>query len=189
MIIDVTELMNHRADCIDIDYVFDPSHTDCETVDLPDDITIPENGISVKGEITDSLGQLLFRAHITATYITGCARCLDETTATVEFDIERSLLTSSAAKNVRDTHLSDDGEWDGITDDVLTVNDARIIPDGEIITELSLELPALILCSPDCPGLCPKCGKNLKNGECNCKNTKEINPNFAILQKLLENQE
>ena len=188
MIIDVTELMNHRAEKIAVDYAFDLSHTDCETVDLSDDITIPDGGIKVVGTISDSFGRLLFSAHVTATYLTSCARCLDEISGTVEFDVERSLLTSEGGKGMRDSHLTDDGEWDGITDDVLTVNDARIIPDAEIVTELSLELPTLSLCSPDCPGLCPKCGKNLKNGDCGCKNQKEINPNFAILQKLLDNQ-
>ena len=189
MIIDVTELMNHRSDRIDFDYTFDPAHTDCETAFLPDDISIPDGGIRVSGSAFDSLGQLVFSAHVTAKYVTSCARCLDEITETVEFDIERSLLTESLGKGSRDHHLSDDNEWDGLTDDVLYVSDAQIVPDDEIITELSLELPTLSLCSPDCPGLCPKCGKRLRDGDCGCREKKEINPKLAILQKLLENPE
>jgi len=187
MILDVTELLNHRASKIDFDYTFDPSHADCDLVDLPADVSVPENGIRVQGSAFDSLGQLLFSAHVSATYVTSCARCLDEITETAEFDIERTLLVDEPKKNVRDRHLSDDNEWDGITDDVLYVNDARIVPDGEIVSELSLELPTLSLCSPDCPGLCPKCGKKLADGDCGCKEEKYVNPNFAILQKLLEN--
>ena len=186
MIIDVTELMNHRTEKIGLDYTFDAAHADCPLVDLPGDVTIPENGIHVTGCVCDSLGLLMFRAHVSAEYKTSCARCLDEVTGKVEFDIERSLITSGGHGSC-DSHISDDGEWDGETDDVLAVNDARIIPDGEIFTELSLELPVLSLCSPDCPGLCRKCGKKLKDGPCGCENEKEINPNFAILQKLLDN--
>lgn len=189
MIIDVTELLNHRISKLDFDYSFDPEHADCDLVDLPDDVTIPENGIRVTGSAYDSLGQLLFSAHVSAEFITSCARCLDEITETVEFDIERTILTGQPAKNARDTHLSEDNEWDGLTDDVMYVNDARIIPDGEIVSELSLELPTLSLCSPDCPGLCPKCGKKLRDGDCGCREEKEINPKLAILQKLLDNQE
>ena len=188
MIIDVTELLNHRSEKIGFDYAFDPSHADCELVDLPSDITVPENGIRVVGSAYDSLGRLVFKAHVKASYVTSCARCLDEITDTVEFDIERSLLTGISGKGARDAHISADGEWDGVTEDVLYVSDARIIPDGEIITELSLELPTLSLCSHDCPGLCPKCGKKLKDGPCSCSEKKEINPNFQILQKLLDNQ-
>lgn len=189
MTLEITELLNHRVSRIDFDYCFDILHADCELVDLPDDVSIPENGIRVSGKVFESLGQLMFSAHITVTFVTTCARCLDEITDTLEFDMERTVLTDQSAKGGRDSHLSDSGEWDGVTDDVLYVSDARIIPDGDIVTEISLELPTLSLCSPDCPGLCPKCGKKLKDGDCGCREKKEINPNFAILQKLLEKQE
>ena len=85
--------------------------------------------------------------------------------------------------------MSDDGEWDGELDDVMYVTDARIIPDADVIEEVSLELPVFLLCSEDCPGLCQKCGHRLKDGDCGCKEEKEINPKLAILKKLLENQE
>lgn len=189
MTIDITELLNHRVSTIDVDYSFDMLHADGELVDLPDDVSIPENAIRVEGKVHESLGQLMFSAHVTATYITSCARCLDEIEKTVEFDIERTLLTDQGAKGGRDVHLSDSGEWDGMTDDVLYINEARISADSDIITELALELPTLSLCSPDCPGLCQKCGKKLSEGDCGCRENKEINPNFAILQKLLEKQE
>lgn len=32
-----------------------------------------------------------------------------------------------------------------------------------------LALPTVPLCKEDCLGLCPKCGKNLNKGRCNCK--------------------
>jgi DUF177 domain-containing protein len=46
-----------------------------------------------------------------------------------------------------------------------------------------LALPMKKLCSEDCKGLCPKCGKNLNNGSCNCKDEK-IDPRWEPLQKL-----
>ena len=189
MTIDITELLNHRISSVDFDYTFDTLHADCELVDLPDDVTIPENGIRVTGNVKDSFGELVFSAHVAAVFATSCARCLEEITDAVEFDIERTILTGQASKPAHDSHLSEDNEWDGITDDVMYMNDARIIPDYEIVSELSLELPTLSLCSPDCPGLCPMCGKRLADGDCGCKEKKEINPKLAILQKLLDNQE
>ncbi|MBE5757169.1 MAG: DUF177 domain-containing protein [Clostridiales bacterium] len=32
-----------------------------------------------------------------------------------------------------------------------------------------VEMPYNLLCSEDCKGLCPKCGKNLNKETCNCK--------------------
>jgi uncharacterized protein len=45
-----------------------------------------------------------------------------------------------------------------------------------------------ILCDEDCPGLCPKCGKPKREGECGCP-TREIDPRLAILQTLLDQNE
>ena len=189
MIIDVTELMNHRSERINFDYTFDTEHADCEIVDLPDDVRIKDNGIHVVGSAYDTLGRLVFSAHVTAEFSTNCARCLDETTDSIEFDIERTILNGQPDTSFYDRHVGSDNEWDGITDDFLYANESKIIPDYDIVTEISLELPALSLCSPDCPGLCPRCGKKLSDGACDCKEEKYINPNFAILKKLLDNQE
>ena len=46
-------------------------------------------------------------------------------------------------------------------------------------------LPAALVCSPDCKGLCPQCGANLNKGPCGCrKDTKD--PRFDILRKMLD---
>jgi len=42
------------------------------------------------------------------------------------------------------------------------------------------------LCSEDCKGLCPRCGANLNLGPCGCR--KEIDPRFAALAELLEEE-
>lgn len=38
----------------------------------------------------------------------------------------------------------------------------------EIREEIIIDFPLKPLCRPDCKGLCPKCGKNLNEDECNC---------------------
>ena len=57
-------------------------------------------------------------------------------------------------------------------------------PVGEL---LFLELPSRDLCSEDCRGFCPKCGKDLNEGNCDC-DTKEIDPRLAVLKKFLTNE-
>lgn len=34
--------------------------------------------------------------------------------------------------------------------------------------EIIIDYPIMPLCKPDCKGLCPKCGKNLNEGSCEC---------------------
>ncbi len=185
MKIDVSQLMNHRLEEIDFNHTFDPEHTDVECVALPEDVVIPHGGISVVGRVRNSLGCMMFESHVTVRYGTMCARCLDDIEATVEFDIER-VAVLDADKGGSDSHLSADDEWDGVVEDTIYINDAKIIPDADIMEELSLELPPFTLCSDDCPGLCPKCGAKLKDGDCGCKEEKYINPKMAALAKLLE---
>ena len=50
--------------------------------------------------------------------------------------------------------------------------------------DILLDLPSKYLCSPDCKGLCPKCGKNLNEGDCGC-DRKEIDPRLEVLKSLL----
>ena len=191
MKIDITELMNHRSYRIDFDYRFDPGKTDAECVGLPDDILICENGIHVTGTVSDNLGIMTFSAEVSAEYETVCARCLEELHRSIDFPVERTVVVSGSGsgRSFDKSHLSDDGEWDGVTDDVLFANESWILPDADIIEELSLRLPMFSLCSDDCPGLCPKCGKPLKDGPCGCEEEEYVNPQMAILKKLLENKD
>ena len=50
---------------------------------------------------------------------------------------------------------------------------------------LFLGLPTRDLCREGCRGLCPKCGKNLNEGDCGC-DRKEIDPRLAVLKKFLD---
>jgi len=46
-----------------------------------------------------------------------------------------------------------------------------------------LAVPMKKLCSEDCKGLCPKCGKNLNDGPCNC-NKENLDPRWEPIHKL-----
>lgn len=64
-----------------------------------------------------------------------------------------------------------------------------IIDLGEGFREqLFLALPMRTLCRPDCPGLCPRCGRRLDQGECNCE-VEMVDPRLAILKEFKARQE
>jgi len=49
--------------------------------------------------------------------------------------------------------------------------------------EIFLSLPYKKLCREDCKGLCPVCGTNLNEKDCNCDKKKKSSP-FAVLKEL-----
>ena len=71
-----------------------------------------------------------------------------------------------------------------ITDLIMKFGSRRIYLD--IIRGMTgVKFPVRFLCDEDCKGLCPKCGKDLNEGECSCV-TKEVDPRLEPLRKLLE---
>ena len=59
---------------------------------------------------------------------------------------------------------------------------------GEAITAaIHQVLPMKILCKDDCKGLCPICGKDLNDGDCNCK--APVDPRFDVLSSFFEDKE
>ena len=69
-------------------------------------------------------------------------------------------------------------------DDYIEAPDYKLDTDALLRDDILLELPSKFLCKESCKGLCPKCGKNLNEGPCNC-NTNETDPRLAVLKQLL----
>ena len=101
-----------------------------------------------------------------------CARCLDP--------VEREE-TVQAEWTVRERDL-DDPDFD------LPLNEkGHLDVDEWLCQEFMFQIPTVLLCSADCPGLCPRCGK--KVAECTCPPAEaEAAPadaRLAILKSLL----
>ena len=62
--------------------------------------------------------------------------------------------------------------------------DTEKIDIGEDVKDYAmLAIPMKKLCKEDCRGLCPNCGKNLNEGECNCS-IEKIDPRWEPLLKI-----
>ena len=59
--------------------------------------------------------------------------------------------------------------------------------DEWLAQEFMFQIPTVLLCSADCPGLCPRCGK--KRAECTCPPEEDkaapVDARLAILKSLL----
>ena len=54
---------------------------------------------------------------------------------------------------------------------------------GLLWEQLVLSLPFKYICSDDCRGVCPKCGRNLNLGPCECE-VEEGDPRLALFRRL-----
>jgi len=75
-----------------------------------------------------------------------------------------------------------------LTDEEISVNyymDDEIDVDKLIHDELVVSIPIKPLCSVDCAGICPRCGKDLNKEICQCE-TEGIDPRLLPLKKIKE---
>ena len=74
----------------------------------------------------------------------------------------------------------------GDTDEAVLYDGDAIILDDLVRDTLLVAEPLRELCKSDCKGLCPICGQNLNEGQCDC-DTFVPDPRLAALESLLQN--
>lgn len=156
---------------------------DVKSIKLDYTLPVKVEGVKVEnacvvGEILDMAGYMRLSLKLSVSYIAECARCLDDVCGVFEENFERTVVTKGTVS---------DEELDENVDEYVLVNDnGELELDEEVAETIALAFPKKILCDEECPGLCPKCGKRKKDGDCGCV-TKEIDPRLAVLKKLLDN--
>ncbi|MCM1194917.1 MAG: DUF177 domain-containing protein [Corallococcus sp.] len=136
---------------------------------LPDDLLPYPNSaldkVAFEATVTFTNPNVLIDGAITC-FVSGfCDRCLERVTTQIELPFKQIFFKDSGLE-------SDDYVYfNSLLDATKAVSD-----------EIVLSMPISLLCKDDCKGLCPKCGRNLNNGTCDCDSSKE-NP-FSILKNL-----
>ncbi len=126
--------------------------------------------VRVAGRVRTMAGALALEGQAEGTLSLRCDRCL------TPFSQEKSIKLDTLLAS----HLEDE-ESEG----EITLLDGETVDLSEIVRSAAiLSMDAKHLCSPDCKGLCPRCGANLNDGPCGC--AKEVDPRLAVLGKLLE---
>ncbi len=166
MFIDVSALLRGEINKINIDFTLSP-----ETIE---GVSFPE-GARVTGTLTDNAGFMRLTLTAKLAYLTECARCLAPVAGQAEIAFERTAVTEGT---LTEQQLEDN------VDEYVVINGAYLDIDTELKEEISMSFPQKILCSEDCPGLCPMCGKKLEGDVCSC-GKKETDPRFDILKTLI----
>lgn len=123
-------------------------------------------------EILPQPSGYLLRGTLQGSVIMSCNRCLQDARVEIEqpFDIFEVFLRDEEDPE-DETFLRNDGEtWE--------LDIAALMWEQFI-----LALPDRQLCSPECRGICPGCGRNLNLEQCECRDTAP-DTGLAVLQGL-----
>jgi uncharacterized metal-binding protein YceD (DUF177 family) len=135
---------------------------DLPRVRLGDDVELD----FLRGSLTLSHNThgVLVRGVLETDIITECVRCLTPTLVPVKLEIDELFSfppSSDTAYSIQET---------GILDMVPLLREEAI-----------LSMPMNVICRSDCAGLCPQCGKNLNQEQCDCLQD-DIDPRLAVLR-------
>ena len=174
MLIDLSALLRGETKEVPVDYSF-------SLTEAPDGIEYTAPAV-IRGEVTDSGGYIRLESEAEVPYRGECARCLEPIERVMHVAFERTLVPEGTASEKKLAELEDE-------DDYLIIKRGMLDIDEALREAIYLDFPYRLLCSEDCPGLCPHCGKKLRKGEvCGC-HKRETDPRWDKLKKLLENEE
>ena len=170
MVLDMRPMLRGEVDRISIDYLLTPEGPNGATF----------NGDAhVVGEVTDEAGYMHLSLTATVAYQTECARCLEPVSGDFSVELERTV---AAQGTLSEKQLEEN------VDEYAVIEDGKLDLDETIREELLLSFPMRFVCREDCQGLCPKCGKPRRLGDCGCP-TFEPDPRLAVLKQLFDKNE
>ena len=129
--------------------------------------------VRASGELTGAEERVSVRGEVSAAVASRCAKCLAPVTLELRAKLD-AVYARQPDPDDPDLYLFEGSKLD-LTD---AARDA-----------LLLELPYRFLCSEDCKGLCPHCGKNLNLGACTCQEGLNVANPFSALKAIVQNDE
>jgi uncharacterized protein len=102
-------------------------------------------------------GEVIGRGSVKGTLDQVCRRCLEPVTTEFVEDLTLVFVDDDS-----DAEFEDGGAF------VLKRGSAELDLGSAVREEVLLAINPYVVCDPDCPGLCPECGANLKEGDCGC---------------------
>ena len=132
------------------------------------DVVCFSEPVTIKGVLTNTRKGILFEADGTTEAEFLCSRCLETVKEPIQFHINEMFYPAGKIENDREAE---------------TFSDEQIDFTDVIQRSILANLPMKVVCKEDCKGLCPKCGKNLNEGDCDCDDT-EFDPRLESLRTL-----
>lgn len=154
-------------------YYFDGLLEDKSLNSITDEFEIV-GPVLYRGEIYRVEGDYLINVDINYTYSTQCDRCLKAVTKDANTTLSGKLTEGDVDEFEEDENL-------------LYHKNSHLDLDKYILMEIVSSLPMKTLCNGECKGICPTCGNNLNDSECNCEK-EDIDPRFEKLKDFLQKE-
>ncbi len=164
MLLDLKPLFAGSRDFLSVDFSMDLSEFEFLGVKPL------KSPVAINGKIVSRAGVTESQLNCKVAYTAPCDRCCKETTREYSFDIKRTIVQSLESEE---------------NDELVVVEDMKLDLEDFCYADIVMSLPTKHLCSESCKGLCPTCGKNLNEGQCDCTHT-EVDPRLAALAELLK---
>ena len=129
------------------------------------------------------LGKMIFaEGSIKISATLTCSRCLKDYSYPLDLTFREEYTPAGVSDEEKEYELTEtELNLDFYSDEEIDIS--------ELITEqVLLAVPMKPLCSPECPGICTACGKDLSEGICKCE-TDKVDPRLSPLKRLKEKME
>ena len=139
----------------------------------------------LRGAATKMGRKVLVRTKFRVPLIGQCRRCLQPLRLDEPVELVRTYVPEAQAHPTHTEHkgAESEGSFDPALVDEDTYAGKEIDLTPAIREQILLQIPSSPLCREDCLGLCPKCGKDLNEGDCGCDRT-VIDPRWAALKRI-----
>ena len=127
--------------------------------------------VSFSGRLANISGILELDGRLKTGYRTVCYRCLKEIEKQLDIKISESFVKGKEEGNEPEAYTYEGNflELDKVFEDNIILN-----------------LPMKQICTQECKGLCQKCGANLNEKPCNCRED-SVNPQMESLKSFFDN--
>ena len=141
-----------------------------------------EDGFSFDAVFTNTGDGILATGIVRASATGACDRCLEPASFEVAGEIQEYYL------------FAEPDDPDAFEDGYEVVGEDRVVDLSDAIYDaVAIDTPFVVLCDPDCKGLCPTCGANLNRETCDCaaKRAEEdaASSPFAVLKDMSFDEE
>lgn len=148
-----------------------------------DDVVRFPNPIMSHVTIDKSESHIFVKVRVESLAHFSCDRCLKEFDQKLSGDVQ---LYYEVVHQGGHSHLVDEGterQQDEVR--IYRPGQKEIVLTRDVRDTLLLSIPMKVLCSSDCKGICPYCGKDLNEGPCSCS-PREMDPRWEALRVLLD---
>jgi uncharacterized protein len=146
-------------------------------LDSPDCALIKD--VKITGRLEKTGREILCQGSLETELSVTCSRCLENFNFAIQDKLRVHFIPrvegDKSANELELTELDVEQEF---------YDEGRVNLYNPVRDLILLNLPQVVLCREDCAGLCPECGTNLNEKNCDCNKEGSCDPRLAVLQQL-----